>query len=60
MPTAIQNVVNELAAPRQSAREKVESLVQTNFARLIVNDARLGEIRRWLFPLTSKSGSLFC
>jgi TatD DNase family protein len=38
MPTAIKDVVHALAALRQSTPEKIESLVQTNFSRLIAND----------------------
>jgi hypothetical protein len=38
MPTAIKDVVNTLATLRQSTPEEIESLVHTNFLRLIVND----------------------
>jgi TatD DNase family protein len=38
MPTAIKDVVNTLAELRQSTPEEIESLVQTNFLRLIAND----------------------
>jgi TatD DNase family protein len=38
MPTAIKNVVNTLAELRQSTPEEIESLVHTNFTRLIAND----------------------
>jgi TatD DNase family protein len=41
MPTAIQSVVRQLAALRQSAEEAIEALVQSNFAGLTAND-------RWL------------
>lgn len=45
MPTAIKKVVEALAALRQSTAEKIESLVQANFSRLIANDPWLGEAR---------------
>jgi TatD DNase family protein len=38
MPTAIKDVVNTLAELRQSTSEEIESMVQTNFTRLIAND----------------------
>jgi TatD DNase family protein len=38
MPTAISNVVEALAALRQSTPQKVEPLIQTNFSRLGAND----------------------
>jgi hypothetical protein len=38
MPTAIKKVVEILAALRKSTPEEIESLVQTNFLRLIAND----------------------
>jgi TatD DNase family protein len=38
MPTAIKKVIETLAALRQSTPEEIESLVQTNFLRLIAND----------------------
>jgi TatD DNase family protein len=38
MPTAIKKVVEALAALRESTPEEIESLVQTNFIRLIAND----------------------
>jgi TatD DNase family protein len=38
MPTAIKKVVETLAALRQSTPEEIESLVQTNFVRLIAKD----------------------
>jgi len=45
MPTGLKDVVNALAALRQSTAEKIESLVQTNFSRLIANDPWLREAR---------------
>jgi TatD DNase family protein len=53
MPTAIKNVIGALAELRQSTREQIESLVQTNFMRLIGNDPWLREIKRQLFPSNS-------
>ena len=50
MPTAIQNVVNKVAELRQSTPEEIESLVQTNFVRLITNDPWLREIKSRLLP----------
>ena len=47
MPTAIKNVVNELARLRQSTDENIERLVHTNFVRLITNDL-------WLLRTTSR------
>ena len=38
MPVAVKDVVAVLATLRQSTPEKIESLVQTNFCRLIAND----------------------
>ena len=38
MPAAIKDVVNALAELRQSTLEKVKSLVQSNFSRLIAHD----------------------
>ena len=50
MPTAIKDVVNTLAELRQSTPEQIETLVQTNFMRLIANDPWLYEIRSRLLP----------
>ena len=44
MPTAIKKVVEAVAALRQSTPHQIESLVQANFASLIVNDPWLREI----------------
>jgi hypothetical protein len=44
MPKAIIDVVNALAELRRSSPEKIESLVQANFSRLIINDRRLRKI----------------
>jgi TatD DNase family protein len=44
MPTAIKKVVETLAALRESTPGEIESLVQTNFLRLIANDPWLQEI----------------
>jgi TatD DNase family protein len=44
MPKAIKDVVSALAELKRSTPEKIESLVQTNFARLIANDRWLREI----------------
>ena len=38
MPVAVKDVVKALATLRQSTPEKIESLVHTNFCRLIAND----------------------
>jgi TatD DNase family protein len=48
MPTAIQNVVNKVAELRQTPPERIESLVQTNFSRLIANDSWVSEDKRKL------------
>jgi TatD DNase family protein len=45
MPTAIKKVVETLAALRQSTPEEIESLVQTNFTRLIAEDPWLSAVR---------------
>jgi TatD DNase family protein len=39
MPTAIKDVINAVAALRQSTPDRIESLVEKNFSRLIANDA---------------------
>ena len=44
MPVAIKNVVNALATLRQAKPEKIESLVHTNFCRLIANDPWLESV----------------
>ena len=41
MPVAIKTVVKELAQLRQSSDEKIEAMIQTNFARLVANDPSL-------------------
>ena len=38
MPVAIKNVVDSIAELRQSTSAKIESFVETNFARLVAND----------------------
>src|SRR5688572_9373417 len=50
MPTAIEKVVDAVAALRQSTPEEVESLVQTNFMRLIANDPWLHRVKSRLSP----------
>ena len=50
MPTAIEKVVEAVAELRQSTREEIESLVQTNFARLIANDPSLRGYKSRLLP----------
>ncbi|HEY3152608.1 MAG TPA: TatD family hydrolase [Candidatus Binatia bacterium] len=45
MPTAIKKVVEALAALRESTPEEIESLVQTNFVRLITDDPWLQSAR---------------
>jgi TatD DNase family protein len=50
MPTAIQNVLNKVAELRQSTPGQIESLVQTNFVRLITNDPWLHESKSRLLP----------
>ena len=49
MPTAIKDVVNALAQLRQSTPEKIESLVHSNFSRLIADDPWLQKIRDSFF-----------
>jgi TatD DNase family protein len=49
MPAAIKDVVNALAKLRQSTPEQIESLVQTNFSRLIADDPWLQKIRDSFF-----------
>ena len=44
MPTAIRDVVKALADLRQSTIENIESLVQTNFTRLIAGDPWIKEL----------------
>jgi hypothetical protein len=39
LPTAIKDVINAVAALRQSTPDRIESLVEKNFSRLIANDA---------------------
>jgi Tat protein secretion system quality control protein TatD with DNase activity len=51
MPTAIKKVIEALAALRESTPEEIESLVQTNFIRLIANDPWLNEVKRRLLPV---------
>ena len=41
MPAAIKDVVQSVAELRQSTPEKIDALVQANFARLIAEDPRL-------------------
>jgi TatD DNase family protein len=45
MPTAIKKVVEAIAKLRQSTPEEIESLVQTNFLRLIAEDPWLSATR---------------
>src|SRR5438093_13073190 len=45
MPSAIEKVIETVAELRQSTPEQIESLVQTNFARLTVNDPWLQSAR---------------
>lgn len=52
MPTAIKAVVKTLADVRQSTSEKIESLIQANFTRLIANDPWLEKPRSQLLPIT--------
>src|SRR5262249_17289932 len=53
MPMAVKDVLDVLAKLHQTAPNKIASLVQANFSRLIANDPWLQEIRRSLFPLSS-------
>ena len=55
MPVAIKDVVEALAELRQSTPEKIDSLVQSNFSRLIANDPWLYKIRSLLLPPTSSN-----
>jgi TatD DNase family protein len=50
MPTAIKDVVKAVAVLRQSTSDKIESLVQANFMRLIDNDPWLREIGTLISP----------
>jgi len=55
MPAAIQNVVDKVAGLRRSTSQKLESLVQANFSRLIANDSWLQEINnRLIYPNPSR------
>ena len=56
MPTAIKDVVNALTELRQSTREKIESLVQSNFSRLIADDPYLSENKKRLWFVNSSIG----
>jgi TatD DNase family protein len=53
MPNAIEKVIEAVVELRQSTREEIESLVQTNFVRLIANDPWLREIKGRLSPSNS-------
>ena len=53
MPVAIQNVVNEVADLRQTTPRRIETLVHTNFSRMIEQDPWLYEIRSRLLPSNS-------
>lgn len=44
MPTAINDVFNELAELRESTPEEITRLVETNFTRLIANDPWLDKL----------------
>ena len=62
MPSAIANVVETVAALRQSTPERIERLVHGNFARLIKDDPWLQDIqallaRRRVSGLASRLGS---
>jgi hypothetical protein len=52
MPTAIKDVVNGIAELRQSKPDQIESLVQSNFSRLIADDPRFHEIQSTLLSST--------
>jgi hypothetical protein len=55
MPAAIQNVVNKVSELRQTTPEGIESLVQTNFSRLMANDPWVSQDkRRLLLVLNSR------
>lgn len=45
MPTAIRMVVSEVATVRQSTKKNIESQVQANFTRLVIEDP-------WITPVT--------
>jgi hypothetical protein len=49
MPTAIETVVNAIAELRRSTPDRIESLVQANFSRLIADDPWLEKIRESFF-----------
>jgi TatD DNase family protein len=53
MPVAIKDVLDALAKLRQTAPNKIASLVHANFSRLIANDPSLQEIHRLLFSFSS-------
>jgi TatD DNase family protein len=48
MPTAIKDVVNALANLKQSTPQRTETVVRTNFSRLIADDPWLHEIQNTL------------
>ena len=48
MPTAIKDVINALAALRQSTPDRIESLVQINFFRMIANDPWIGQASQFI------------
>jgi hypothetical protein len=48
MPVAIKRVVEAIAKSPLSTPEGIESLVQTNFSRLIANDSWVSEDKRRL------------
>jgi len=45
MPTAIKDVVNAQAELREATPERIESLAQSNFSRLIANDLLIGKFK---------------
>ena len=54
MPAAIKNIVDAVAVLKESTPKKIEILVHSNFARLIVDDSWLSEAKRQLAsPLTT-------
>lgn len=53
MPTAIKDVVNALAALRNSTFAEISRLIHSNFTRLIADDPWLQEIHQSLFPVSS-------
>jgi Tat protein secretion system quality control protein TatD with DNase activity len=48
MPTAIKDVINALAALRQSTPDQIQSLIEANFFRLIANDPWISQASQFI------------